>query len=271
MKFSRDFMLVIGPISSAFDFLTFYVMLLVLKANETLFQTGWFVESLCPQVQMIFVIRTRGKPFKSWPHHILPATSLAVVAIAARLPFAPVGTYFGFVPPPAQFCLILAGMVIIYLILVELAKREFYRWHPSSGSTRRKPVGASRSVVQQELQDDAGGNRHQYIVATGLHPVIATWRCAQVVAAPIVDHILPVTVFGRQALTPAKIVVRSGATLLLARIVVGTILVIAAIMLGTLLATSLPLLIAISATIVALAIALAKGKATGRHRNYHDG
>ena len=65
MNFIRNFMLVIGPISSLFDFLTFYIMLVVLKANEKLFQTGWFVESLCTQVLVIFIIRTRGSPLKS--------------------------------------------------------------------------------------------------------------------------------------------------------------------------------------------------------------
>jgi len=129
MNFIRNFMLVIGPISSAFDFLTFYVMLHVLKANETLFQTGWFVESLCTQVLVIFIIRTRGNPFKSRAHPVLVATSLMVVLTAAILPFTPVGTYFGFVPPPAQFYAILAGMVVIYLAVVEMAKRGFYRWH----------------------------------------------------------------------------------------------------------------------------------------------
>ncbi|MEI7996481.1 MAG: cation transporting ATPase C-terminal domain-containing protein [Methylococcaceae bacterium] len=98
-------MLVIGPTSSAFDFLTFYVMLHVLKANEMLFQTGWFVESLSTQVLVIFIIRTRGNPFKSRAHPILMATSLAVVAIGAILPLSPLGSYFGFVPPPARFML----------------------------------------------------------------------------------------------------------------------------------------------------------------------
>ncbi|MCC8998222.1 MAG: magnesium-translocating P-type ATPase, partial [Candidatus Contendobacter sp.] len=135
MNFIRDFMLVIGPISSAFDFLTFYVLLVVLKANEALFQTGWFVESLSTQVLVIFIIRTRGNPFKSRAHPILVATSLAVAAIGAVLPFTPLGTYFGFVPPPAQFYFILAGMVVIYLVIVEAAKQGFYRWH-SSGKTR---------------------------------------------------------------------------------------------------------------------------------------
>jgi Mg2+-importing ATPase len=135
MKFIRDFMLVIGPISSAFDFLTFYVLLMVLKADQALFQTGWFVESLCTQVLVIFVIRTRGNPFKSRAHPVLAATSLAVVALGAVLPFTALGTYFGFVPPPTKFYLILAAMVAIYLVAVELAKMGFYHWHRASGPT----------------------------------------------------------------------------------------------------------------------------------------
>jgi Mg2+-importing ATPase len=133
MKFIRNFMLVIGPISSAFDFLTFYVMLTVLKANETLFQTGWFVESLSTQVLVIFIIRTRGNPFKSRAHPILVATSLTVMTIGAILPFTPFGAYFGFVAPPVKFYAILAGMVVTYLAIVEVAKRGFYRWHGVSG------------------------------------------------------------------------------------------------------------------------------------------
>jgi Mg2+-importing ATPase len=133
MKFIRNFMLMIGPISSAFDFLTFYILLSVLKADETLFQTGWFVESLSTQVLVIFIIRTRGNPFKSRAHPILVATSLTVMAIGALLPLTPLGTYFGFVEPPARFYAILAGMVVSYLAIVEVAKRGFYRWHGVSG------------------------------------------------------------------------------------------------------------------------------------------
>ena len=131
MNFIRNFMLVIGPISSAFDFLTFYILLTVLKANETLFQTGWFIESLSTQVLVIFIIRTRGNPFKSRAHPILAATSLTVVAIGAVLPFTPLGLYFGFVPPPEQFYFILVAMVVVYLGIVEVAKQGFYRWHPN--------------------------------------------------------------------------------------------------------------------------------------------
>jgi len=128
MNFVRNFMLVIGPISSLFDFLTFYVMWSVLHADEKLFQTGWFVESLCTQVLVIFVIRTRGNPLKSRTHPLLVASSLVVVVGAVLLPFTPIGSYFGFVAPPAVFYLILGAMVAVYLLVVELAKRGFYRW-----------------------------------------------------------------------------------------------------------------------------------------------
>jgi len=133
LNFIRNYMLVIGPISSLFDFLTFYVMLVVLRADEKLFQTGWFVESLCTQVLVIFVIRTRGNPLKSRGHPLLTATSLAIVAIAVLLPLTPLGTHFGFVPPPARFYLILGVMVVVYLFAVELAKRAFYRWSAPPG------------------------------------------------------------------------------------------------------------------------------------------
>ena len=134
------FMLVIGPISSLFDFLTFYIMLAVLQSDIKLFQTGWFVESLCTQVLVIFIIRTRGNPLKSHAHPLLTATSLAVVAIALVAPFTPVATHFGFVPPPARFYVILGAMVIAYLLIVELAKQGFYRW---SAAGRRPPRSAA--------------------------------------------------------------------------------------------------------------------------------
>ena len=127
INFIRNFMLVIGPISSVFDFLTFYVMLVVLKADAALFQTGWFVESLTTQVLVIFIIRTRSNPLKSRAHPVLTATSLAVVTMAAVLPFTPIGAYFGFVAPPAKFYFILGAMVVAYLAIVEAAKRRFYR------------------------------------------------------------------------------------------------------------------------------------------------
>lgn len=133
MTFIRDFMLTIGPVSSVFDFLTFYVMLVVFKANESLFQTGWFIESLATQTLVIFIIRTRGNPLKSRPHPFLIGLSLVVVGIAVLLPLTALGRYFHVVAPPARFCLILAAMVLGYLIVVEIVKRRFFRSRANSG------------------------------------------------------------------------------------------------------------------------------------------
>jgi P-type Mg2+ transporter len=120
-------MIVVGLVSSIFDFLTFYVMRHVFRAGERLFHTGWFVESLATQVLVIFVIRTRGNPFRSKPSSILTATSLVVVAAATALPFTPLGARLGFVPAPGLFFLILAGMVVAYLAMVQVVKMSFYR------------------------------------------------------------------------------------------------------------------------------------------------
>jgi Mg2+-importing ATPase len=131
IRFIRDFMWAIGPVSSLFDLLTFFVLLVLLKADKPLFQTGWFVESLATQVLVIFVIRTRGSPLASRPSPLLVATSLCVVACAAVLPLTPLGWYLGFVAPPPSFYAILAAMVVAYLLLVQVVKLVFYRYHPS--------------------------------------------------------------------------------------------------------------------------------------------
>ncbi|MGB2660142.1 MAG: magnesium-translocating P-type ATPase, partial [Pseudolabrys sp.] len=80
IKFIRNFMLVLGSVSSIFDFLTFGLLLWVFNATEALFQTGWFMESLATQVLVIFIIRTRGSPLRSRPNPVLAGTSIAVAA-----------------------------------------------------------------------------------------------------------------------------------------------------------------------------------------------
>jgi Mg2+-importing ATPase len=124
--FIRRFMLVIGPVSSVFDLLTFYVLLKVFAASEALFHTGWFIESLATQVLVIFVIRTRGAPWASAPHPALALTSIAVVALGIALPYTRLGAALGFVAPPAAFLAALAAMVATYLLLTEFVKRMFY-------------------------------------------------------------------------------------------------------------------------------------------------
>ena len=127
VKLIEQFMLVFGPISSIFDFLTFYVMLYLFGAGEALFQTGWFVESMMTQILVVFAIRTRRRFYRSKPHRFLIATALGSVAAAVVLPFLPVGMWFGFIAPPPLFFVYLIGATAVYLALVEVAKGMFYR------------------------------------------------------------------------------------------------------------------------------------------------
>jgi P-type Mg2+ transporter len=107
--------------------LTFGLMLGVLHADAVEFRTGWFVESLATQTLIIFAIRTRKVPcFRSRPSVLLTVTSLAVVAIGVVLTISPLAATLGFTPLPWQFFAVLVGFVVIYLILVELAKVMFY-------------------------------------------------------------------------------------------------------------------------------------------------
>jgi Mg2+-importing ATPase len=124
------FILFIGPISSIFDYLTFFVMLHVFNAwhNPALFRTGWFMESLFTQTLIIHVIRTNKIPFfqsrASWP---LIATSLVIVAFGAWLPVSPLAGTLGFVPLPGKFWLLLAFMLLGYAGLTQLVKVWFVR------------------------------------------------------------------------------------------------------------------------------------------------
>jgi P-type Mg2+ transporter len=131
LDFYRRFMLVIGPVSSLFDFATFFILLKVFGANEALFQTAWFMESLATQVLVIFVIRTRFSPLgktASRPTRALVISSLSIVACAILLPYTPLAAFFGFVAPPAYFLLVLIGLVTAYLVLVYWVNQGFYRY-----------------------------------------------------------------------------------------------------------------------------------------------
>jgi Mg2+-importing ATPase len=123
----RDFMLFIGPISSIFDFLTFYVLLRFFHANERLFHTGWFVESLATQTLVLFVIRTMGNPFRSRPSRPLVVTTLAIVGFGTVLPMIPLASWLGFTVLPASYFAFLLPATLAYLALVDVAKRQLAR------------------------------------------------------------------------------------------------------------------------------------------------
>jgi len=119
----RRFMLWVGPVSSLYDFLTFFVLLKVFHASERTFHTGWFVESLATQTLVIFVIRTAKNPFKSKPSLGLIATTLGAVTVGLVLPWSPFAHTLGFDPLPPAFFAFLALATITYMGLVQLVKR----------------------------------------------------------------------------------------------------------------------------------------------------
>jgi P-type Mg2+ transporter len=123
MALIRDFMIFIGPISSIYDFLTFWLMLAVLHASEPLFHTGWFVESLATQTLVLFVIRTAGNPLRSHPSRPLTITTVAVVLVGTLLPYTPLASILGFTPLPPLYFVFLLGTIVTYLLLVQVGKR----------------------------------------------------------------------------------------------------------------------------------------------------
>jgi Mg2+-importing ATPase len=124
------FILFIGPISSIFDYATFFLMLYVFNCwhNPALFHTGWFVESLFTQTLIIHVIRTNKIPFiesrASWP---LIITSVIIVAVGAWLTVSPLASTLGFVPLPPLYWLFLAIMLLSYAVLTQVVKGWFVR------------------------------------------------------------------------------------------------------------------------------------------------
>lgn len=123
MELVKKYMYIFGPLSSLFDFATFGVMLFYFHANEQLFQTGWFVESLITEILVIFIIRTKRIPFfSSKPGFLLTSGCLLIVATGISLTFSQLGSSFGFVPLPTSFFLIMIGFSVGYLSIVETVK-----------------------------------------------------------------------------------------------------------------------------------------------------
>ncbi|HII53327.1 magnesium-translocating P-type ATPase [Candidatus Micrarchaeota archaeon CG1_02_49_24] len=132
IEYIKKVMIFFGPISSLFDFIT-YGVLLLFSASQPLFHTVWFLESLCTQTLVVHVIRTAKLPFlESRPSNYLIITSVAILVAGVSITlFQPLGSLFGFVAPPPEYFLIIAGIVGAYLILVQVMKSWFvkkYGW-----------------------------------------------------------------------------------------------------------------------------------------------
>ena len=126
----RRFIFYIGPISSIFDYTTFFIMLYIFNCwnNPGLFHTGWFVESLFTQTLIIHVIRTNKIPFfQSRASVPLILTSIIIVLVGAWLPFSPFASTLGFVQLPPVYWLFLLGMMVCYIVLTQIVKMWFVK------------------------------------------------------------------------------------------------------------------------------------------------
>jgi Mg2+-importing ATPase len=124
----RDFMVVFGLLSTAFDLVTFAVLLHFFHADAELFRTGWFVGSALTELAVLFVLRTRRVAFRSMPGRALLVTSIVVAVLTVALPFMPaIASPLGLTRPPAGLILTLIGITSTYVVAAEITKRVFYR------------------------------------------------------------------------------------------------------------------------------------------------
>jgi Mg2+-importing ATPase len=126
------FAAVMGPLSSAFDLLTFAGLSLVFHVAAPEFRTAWFLESMATQILVIFVIRTNGRPWADLPQPALALSSLGALLVAMVLPFTPVGGWFGFVAPPLAVVASIGGLTLAYLVLAELLKTFLFDHRPNN-------------------------------------------------------------------------------------------------------------------------------------------
>jgi Mg2+-importing ATPase len=126
--FIKKFLLVFGPVSSLFDILTFISLIVLFHAPMEIFRTVWFLESLCTQTFIIFAIRTTRVPFyKSHPSRPLIISSILIVLTGIAITLTPAGSPFGFVSLSLPYFLFIGALVVMYIIVVEIVKKWFYR------------------------------------------------------------------------------------------------------------------------------------------------
>ncbi len=123
----KKFMFIFGPLSSCFDFITFGILIWVLGATGATFQTGWFLESIATQTIVVLVIRSRNNVYASKPSPALAWSAFGAVVVGWILTYSFIGPYFSFTHFNWLGLLPILAIVAIYLAVVEVAKKAFYR------------------------------------------------------------------------------------------------------------------------------------------------
>ena len=146
LNFVRRFMIVFGLISSLFDFLTFGVLLYVMKASADIFRTGWFIESVISASLIVLVVRTKKSFLLSRPSTPLTAAVAGIVILTLCLPWLPAAALFGFVPLPVKFYVCIFVIIGLYIFSAELAKKIFYAY-PAWQKVRKEKNAKNLSGV----------------------------------------------------------------------------------------------------------------------------
>ena len=127
MRLIRNYMIVFGLVSSAFDIVTFLVLRLAFDAGEREFQSAWFLGSILTEVLVIFVLRTRGPSWRSRPGGLLTLLSAGMVVLAFVIVLTPVGSLLGLSPPPGELVALVVVIAVAYCAATELTKAVFWR------------------------------------------------------------------------------------------------------------------------------------------------
>ncbi|HEU0119456.1 MAG TPA: magnesium-translocating P-type ATPase [Bryobacteraceae bacterium] len=127
MNYIRNFMVIFGLVSSFFDYVTFGVLLWVMRASEQEFRTGWFVESVLTELAVALVVRTRLPFYRSRPGKWLAITTAIIAGFTLALPYLPGSSELGFIPLPGRLLALVIGITALYVLAAEAAKHYFHR------------------------------------------------------------------------------------------------------------------------------------------------
>ena len=120
-------MLTFGLISSIFDYITFGVLVFIVHATDVQFRTGWFIESVVSASLIVLVIRSRQPFFKSVPGKYLSIATICVAIAALIIPYTPLAGLLGLTTLPIWVLMVIAIIVVSYIFIAEVAKKQFYK------------------------------------------------------------------------------------------------------------------------------------------------
>ncbi|HUH45591.1 MAG TPA: magnesium-translocating P-type ATPase [Arenibacter sp.] len=127
LGFIKKFMIRFGLLSSIFDFLTFGILMYILKSDADHFRSGWFLVAILTQFSALMVLRSKKVFYKSRPGNLILIITMAMFLIGFIIPYSPLGTILELLPIPIKTVAMLLGVVILYVIANEFMKRFFYR------------------------------------------------------------------------------------------------------------------------------------------------